>query len=184
MGELNFNRARDTVEDLLKNQFTLRREASRIIQQTQQYADKGLEVAKNDVIDTAISGVQELKADRVQSTTDGDSKVVNLIDRLGEKASYTYDGMMRIRANALRDIAQLDALEECVQLLDTKEKTIINAMYYSVQLEKHGKTQIFRLPSYEVVTQMCGYNSKASVTAYRSKGITNLTKMMLKRNMI
>lgn len=184
MGELNFNKARDTIEDLLKNQFTLRREASRIIEQTQRYADKGIDAAKNDIIEEAMPGVQRLSADRVQTSTSGDSKVVSLVDRLGKQASYTYEGMMRLRVNAIKEIAQLDALEECVQLLETKQKTIINAMYYCVEVEKKGRVEIYRLPSYETVKSMCGYNSKSSITAYRNKAISNLTRMMLNKKLI
>lgn len=172
------------IEDLLKTHAERWQNAKRTIAETDCYIKPDGSVdCKNDLIDTMASGVQQLKDVRVQSTQDGDSQMINIVNMLDKQLSYSNDSVKRRREKAFATIKELELLAECVDELPPKMNSVIANRYYAFEIEADeisGK-EVMKPIRYELAVNLSGYKSSSGFEPQRKKAISLLVVAMRKK---
>lgn len=172
------------IEDLLKTHAERWQNAKRTIAETDCYiTEDGNIDCKNELIDTMASGVQKLKDVRVQSTQDGDSQMISIVNMLDKQLSYSNDSVKRRRDNAFATIKELELLAECVDELPPKMNSVIASRYYAFEIGKDeisGK-EVMKPIRYELAVNLSGYKSSSGFEPQRKKAISLLVVAMRKK---
>jgi hypothetical protein len=166
------------VEYLLKNHNTIRLNATRTLISTEHTAKS----VEQDIIDTMSSGAQTLSADRVQTTLVPDNKMINMVDQLSERVAFTNESLKRRRDKAYRELAEIDALFECVERLNAKHQMIITTFYDTFEVTDNNGIEVYKPLSLEAASIMCGYSGyNNNVKFQKKKAIQNLTEIFQQR---
>lgn len=167
------------IEALLKEHEGRRRNASKTIYETNKYIQfGGNKDSKSELIESLCLSSPKLSADRVQSQSDPDTKIINLVERIDDQLFVFNDSIKRRREKAIKTIQELDDLIECVEELPEKLQTIIQTLYYSYEIEMIDGMEVEKPMRYLTAIAVCGYSSESWFRNQRKKAIAMLVKMM------